>query len=382
MPSLWPWSLLLLSLSLGAARLQLKVVSYNVLYDTEDHLKNTHGALRFPALVRLLRASDADVYVLQEVRHNLLRLLKAEFGGPSGGGYHFSSDELSGGTETDARNAMLPGGLLTMSRAPPLSVRSVMRNPEATYKSFLVTTHALGDPRTQEPVEVANVHLEHRGGLTPCGSAKRSRTLQHAMATVQHASTAILAGDFNFGVPRAFKTQGQSEEQPADAWKPETSLVRRSAFVDVWPSLHPNHVGCTWSVEHNKMVTFLDDRGWGGECSAWGGKGRWGSTRRNVGGIQSRGGIDGGRERGGRPVDSFACALCFGFQHIDNPDTPTHTQTHVLPQYPFPAVSSPRRTTISPALPPTFAPTVTAYLCRLSPLLPPPLPPPLHRRAT
>ena len=271
MPSLWPWSLLLLSLSLGAARLQLKVVSYNVLYDTEDHLKNTHGALRFPALVRLLRASDADVYVMQEVRHNLLRLLKAEFGGPSGGGYHFSSDELSGGTETDARNAMLPGGLLTMSRAPPLSVRSVMRNPEATYKSFLVTTHALGDPRAQEPVEVANVHLEHRGGLTPCGSAKRSRTLQHAMATVQHASTAILAGDFNFGVPRAFKTQGQSEEQPADAWKPETSLVQRSAFVDVWPSLHPNHVGCTWSVEHNKMVTFLDDRGWGGECGAWGG---------------------------------------------------------------------------------------------------------------
>ena len=166
---------------------QLKVISYNVMHDGGGHAKKSQPELRTRALIQLLRSQNADVILLQEVRPALLAQLKANVADM---GYHFSSDLLVGTQDREYQVPTLPAEQLTLSKTAFASVSLVARSPSMTYHPALVTSMNVAGT----PFVVVNLHLEHEGGLTACGSTRRARTLELALKAVSRAPHVLVGG--------------------------------------------------------------------------------------------------------------------------------------------------------------------------------------------
>ena len=188
-----------------------KVLTYNVFGDF------ARAEERVPALLALIRDSDADVIALQEVApwffHNLMKEPRIAQN------YHAT---MIGGKFVVAR------GLFILSRRP-IQKSVYKRLPGKQERDVLVARMSVHG----RSMLVGAVHLESPLEAGPT----RAEQLDIAFALLKDADDAILLGDFNFG----------------DGEAPETSHLEQS-FTDTWIALKPDDPGFTWNIEKSEMA--------------------------------------------------------------------------------------------------------------------------------
>ncbi|MCK8501089.1 poly(A) polymerase [Myxococcus fulvus] len=214
----------------GDARLapeRLTVATFNVLFDLYDRekLATEH---RTPAALALLRETDADVIVLQEVTAPFLRALLAE-------GWVRERYHVSDGPEA---NTVVPYGQVLLSSEP---LASVWQRVFSRDKRLIVGELRLAGG----PLWVATPHLTSNREAT--GAAARAVQVQALLEELPSLTgdddagvpDVVLAGDFNFG--------------DGDA---EVESFRRAGFVDAWPTLRPSEQGETYNPRLNSLAAI------------------------------------------------------------------------------------------------------------------------------
>lgn len=191
-------------------RKTLTFVTYNILGDPVESKK------RGPAILKLLRESDADVIALQEVVPWFVAMLSKEEWVKK---YHVPKV---------AEKPLETGGQYLLSKFPiEKAVCPVL--PGNQRRTVLLVTIKVGGRR----LEIANTHME-----SPLDDGKaRAKQLDFIFGKLKDADDAVFLGDLNFG----------------DKERPETSHLDPN-FLDLWRVLRPNDPGFTWNMEENEMA--------------------------------------------------------------------------------------------------------------------------------
>lgn len=189
---------------------QLTLVTYNVLADPR------RAAARLPALLAILKATEADIIALQEVTPWFFRALLKQ---PWARRYHRTPAGFGG---------KIPGGLLILSRFP------IARTLVAGLPGRQGRKGLLADLRVDgATLAVLTCHLESHlaAGKT------RAAQLAVLLPLLQHAPDALLLGDLNFG----------------DKVQPETKQLPKT-YRDLWTALRKDAPGYTWDNERSAMA--------------------------------------------------------------------------------------------------------------------------------
>lgn len=189
---------------------ELCVVTYNVLAD-DDLVKE-----RVPKLLEILKGTNADVIVLQEVAPWFADQLMKE---PWAQTYH---RPLKDGKPFIARE------YLVLSRFPITGFEMAPLPGKQRRTFFSVTVELPGGP-----ARFATCHLESFLQDGPI----RAQQLDIYFQKLTGDFDAFFAGDFNFG----------------DGEEPDTSHIDK-AYRDAWRDVHPNKPGFTWDIEKSPMA--------------------------------------------------------------------------------------------------------------------------------
>lgn len=189
---------------------ELRFVTYNVLADEDP------SGQRVLKLLEILRNTDADIIVLQEVAPWFATVLLKE---PWVQSYH---RPLKGGKTFIAHE------YLVLSRFPILDTESVPL-PGNQHRAYFAVTIQL----PTGPAKVATCHLE---SLLEDGPI-RAQQLDIYFQRLAGTDDAFFAGDFNFG----------------DGEQPDTKHIAPN-FQDAWRELHPKLPGYTWDIEKSRMA--------------------------------------------------------------------------------------------------------------------------------
>lgn len=190
---------------------RISVLTYNVLAGS-DHLER-----RLPALLQVLKSSNADIIALQEANEWLLSRLEDE---------PWYRERYYGTLTNGYLDA--PGGQCILSRFP-IDEWSWLNLPGMQGRAAVIV-------RTQingQPMIVATAHLESR----PDDGAMRARQLDRIFEAIGNEHDAIMLGDLNF----------------SDGWRPETDHLDE-LYNDVWKAIYPDKPGFTWDIERNKLA--------------------------------------------------------------------------------------------------------------------------------
>lgn len=193
----------------ATATRQLTLVTYNVLADPH------RAKHRLPALMTILRATEADIIALQEVTPWFLRALQKQ---PWVRRYHRTPSQPGRG---------VPGGLMILSKFP------ITRTLVATLPGRQGRKGLLADLDIDgATLAVATCHLESflADGKT------RAAQLALIFPLLQHSPDAVLLGDLNF----------------ADKAQPETKMLPKT-YRDLWTALRKDAPGYTWDNERSAM---------------------------------------------------------------------------------------------------------------------------------
>ena len=205
-------------------RRQLRVLSYNVLFD-RFRAEGLRTAERRPAQLALLAASGADLIALQEVTPEFLEALLAE--GWVQRDYWASAGPGSG--------AVVPNGQVLLSRWPPSMLGL---HAYSGRKHVLVARFADG----VGGLWVAVVHLT--SNMTPRAPEVRTGQLAALRGFLERSAreaTWLIAGDFN-----------QAEGEPDGG-------LAAAGVVDLWPALRPDDPGATFDPETNALAAELSE---------------------------------------------------------------------------------------------------------------------------
>ncbi len=189
---------------------ELPLVTYNVLADPR------RSDERLPALMAILKASNADIIALQEVTPWFVRALRKQTWARQ---YKWAP----------ARSEKsVPGGLMILSRF------AITRSLLATLPGKQGRKALLTDLRVNSTtLAVITCHLE-----SPLADKKtRASQLEVIFPLLQHAPDAVLLGDLNFG----------------DKDQPETKKIPK-AYKDLWNALRKDAPGYTWDNERSAMA--------------------------------------------------------------------------------------------------------------------------------
>ena len=189
---------------------ELRFVTYNVLADEEP------SGQRVPKLLEILRSTDADIIVLQEVAPWFANLLLKE---PWLQPYHRPLKD--GKTFIAHEYLVLSRFLILDTESAPL--------PGNQHRAYFAATIQL----PSGPAKVATCHLE---SLLEDGPM-RAQQLDIYFQRLAGTGDAFLAGDFNFG----------------DGEQPDTNHIAPD-FRDAWLEVHPNLPGFTWGIEKSRMA--------------------------------------------------------------------------------------------------------------------------------
>ena len=189
---------------------ELRFVTYNVLADEDP------SGQRVPKLLEILRNTDADIIVLQEVAPWFATILLKEpwvqsCHRPLKDGKTFIAHEY-----------------LVLSRFPILNTESAPL-PGNQHRAFFAATIQL----PTGPAKVATCHLE---SLLEDGSI-RAQQLDIYFQRLAGTDDVFFAGDFNFG----------------DGEQPDTKHLAPD-FRDAWRELYPKLPGYTWDIEKSRMA--------------------------------------------------------------------------------------------------------------------------------
>ncbi|MEU5690793.1 RNA repair domain-containing protein [Actinosynnema sp. NPDC020468] len=209
----------------GVPTVAPRVVTWNVLWDRYDgDLIDTER--RTPLLLAALRAADADVIALQEVRRDLLAVLLAQPWVRA----DYTADVDPTGPDVEAT------GVVLLSRLPVLESGRLALSAHKAVAAAVVDTGA-------EPLVVAATHLT--SDHTADGAAKRKRQLAVVAEAFAGFGEVVLAGDFNDGSARPGKaldlrdawTQARDDDAPtfdpgANPLAAISSLSGRAARLD------------------------------------------------------------------------------------------------------------------------------------------------------
>jgi endonuclease/exonuclease/phosphatase family metal-dependent hydrolase len=189
---------------------QITILTYNVLADPIAVRQ------RVPALMAILKDSDADIIALQEVAPWFVVELKRE---PWVKKYYLMED--------NGRFVSCVGQTI-LSRFPIESFRAVDL-PGRQKRQAAVARLRVGG----RSLEVGCVHLESplKDGLT------RAKQLDLLWPLLRGADDGMLVGDFNFG----------------DGEQPDSAHLD-GAYVDFWKALRPSEKGFTWDIEASDMA--------------------------------------------------------------------------------------------------------------------------------
>lgn len=207
---------------------RLTVVTFNVLFDLYDaELLATER--RTPAMLALLRDTDADVIALQEVTAPFLRaLLDAPW-----------VRERYWLSEGPGASTVTPYGQVLLSRLP---LASLWQRAFSRDKRVIAARLDLG----RAPLWVATQHLT--SNRTPTGGTARAHQVQALLEWTRSLGTeapdVVLAGDFNFG-------DGE----------PEATAFTEAGFVDAWPALRPTERGETYDPTRNALAALTTRSG-------------------------------------------------------------------------------------------------------------------------
>jgi len=196
--------------SAAALPRQISILTYNVLADPVAERE------RVPAVLAILKDSDADIIALQEVAFWFLDALKRE---PWITKYHLMEDHGSAVTCTGQR---------VLSRFPIEGFRAVDL-PGRQGRQATVARLRIGG-RT---MDIGCVHLESPLEDGPT----RAKQLDLLWPLLREADDGMLVGDFNCG----------DGEQP-------DSVHLDAAYVDFWKALRPSEKGFTWDIEASDMA--------------------------------------------------------------------------------------------------------------------------------
>ncbi|KJE98040.1 hypothetical protein CAOG_008076 [Capsaspora owczarzaki ATCC 30864] len=209
-------------LARARARDQLKIVTFNVLFDVYQP-ELIHTKERTPRMLAFLESLDADVIALQEVTgHFLAQLLEAPWVRAS-----YAVSDIPGGPTQN------PTGQLLMSRLPfeDLSMSQI----NAKKKAVVGRLQGLHPDRLTKMIVLhltSNMH----------GDASLRRRSQLTSIVQQLCSPdedTVLLGDFNM-------------------FSSETLAPR---LQDVWAHLHPNDDGFTFDSKHNPLAAIISPNG-------------------------------------------------------------------------------------------------------------------------
>lgn len=189
----------------------LTVLAYNVLADDPS------GVARYPALLRILDESDADLLALQEVT----RAFEARLGREPWVRRKYGERPLD-------RAARSRNGQLILSRLPIESASSAPL-PGRQGRDAALAVYRVNGRR----LAVATTHMESALADGPV----RAEQLDAIFRLLEGADDAILLGDLNFG----------------DGEEPETSRLD-PRYADCWLALRPGDPGLTWNIERSDMA--------------------------------------------------------------------------------------------------------------------------------
>ncbi|TNE50174.1 MAG: hypothetical protein EP343_09595 [Deltaproteobacteria bacterium] len=199
---------------------QLKFVTYNVLADRHFQQQRTQG------LIRILKASNADVIALQEAAGwFLIPLLQTSWVKK-----HYHMSRYRG-------RPVAPGGQFLLSKYPiARTFWDILPGPQrraALFAELKVNGRSLA---------VATTHMESPLEDGPI----RARQLDRMFQLLKKYDDAVLLGDFNFG----------------DGEQPDTQHLD-SSYTDVWTLLMKGKPGYTWDIPGNplaKVGSFKGER--------------------------------------------------------------------------------------------------------------------------
>lgn len=189
---------------------ELRFVTYNVLADEDP------SGQRIPKLLEILRHTEADIIVLQEVAPWFATILLKE---PWLQTYHHP---LKDG------KAYIAHEFLVLSRFPIIDT-DVAPLPGNQHRAYFAVTIQL----PTGPAKVATCHLE---SLLEDGPM-RAQQLDIYFQRLAETGDVFFAGDFNFG----------------DGEQPDTTHIA-STFRDAWREVYPKHPGFTWDIEKSRMA--------------------------------------------------------------------------------------------------------------------------------
>lgn len=190
------------------ATTRITLVTYNVWFG--EYFPDERRA----ALMRILRAADADIIGLQEVTPGLLAYLRAQDWLRDG--YHFAEVSVS------------PYGVMVLSRRP---VQRFVEHPLPTRMGRSLVLAELED------LAVGVVHLESLSY-----AETRRRQLEKIFPILDEYPHAVLMGDFNM----------------CSTWDENRHLDSR--FVDIWPALHGDDPGWTEDTDINTMRLLVKSK--------------------------------------------------------------------------------------------------------------------------
>ncbi len=189
---------------------ELILVTYNVLASPR------RANARIPALLRILKATEADIIALQEVTPWFLRILLTQ---PWIQRYHVTPTGPGG---------VAPGGLMILSVFPITRTLVASLPGRQGRKGLLADLQVDG-----KTLAVLTCHLES----TLTDGKTRATQLENLFPLLQHAPDAVLLGDLNFG----------------DKAQPETKKLPK-AYRDLWTALRKDAPGYTWDNERSAMA--------------------------------------------------------------------------------------------------------------------------------
>jgi tyrosyl-DNA phosphodiesterase 2 len=188
----------------------LKLVTYNVLGDDVEVKK------RIPALFKILKDSDADIIVLQEVAPWFFKLLVDE---PWLKKYQL--------TAADEKNAVRGEYAILSKQKIESTVFELL--PGKMHRKTFIARFKWND----RSLAVATAHLESYMEDGPM----RAQQLDQIFGLIKDTDDAIFLGDFNFG----------------DGEEPDSSHLDKK-YVDAWLALKPKDPGYTWNIETSDMA--------------------------------------------------------------------------------------------------------------------------------
>eukprot|EP01006_Ploeotia_vitrea_P016592 TRINITY_DN47331_c0_g1_i1.p1 TRINITY_DN47331_c0_g1~~TRINITY_DN47331_c0_g1_i1.p1 ORF type:complete len:1019 (-),score=137.11 TRINITY_DN47331_c0_g1_i1:128-3082(-) len=194
----------------------LKVVSYNILFDT-FHTALIHTKQRLPMLVQELQKADADIVGLQEVTVPILNTILLDDWIRQ---TYYISDITA--------ESITPSGQVILSKLPFTSVS--LHNFSEKKRAAFARVKVNG-----VDVTLCCVHLV--SDYAADAITRRQNQLNEVMTQMVHADHCILFGDFNFG--------DEAEEQKAVDW---------GEYLDVWKVLKPTEPGFTFDVTCNTLA--------------------------------------------------------------------------------------------------------------------------------